>query len=313
MLYRKKAKRLFLGAICSTLITLSTVPVYALKDISKPAQTPVELEKIGVESWESWKEGNGGEYSDWIGVYYAEGTGLELQITCQRLRGSGGFTVDENGNPYILMQLNDYGSGQTLIYGDINEIEENQYSTLDSNITLTKTGKGKIQVEFSQDQINSWNADNMYLYMDLTSAEFTDVEMLEKDPAENNWEGTYLDDSNEVSSDTSTLYAFKQLYGTSDYFCYMTFLQYGDETGSGYYFYTEKGDKLVHAQMPGVVSSEVTYECFEKDDSGALCRPISTIPESQIDQPLNMNDLEGRYEQLSNHPQWEDDVDGYFK
>jgi len=46
------------------------------------------------------------------------------------------------------MQLNDYGSGQTLIYGDINESGENQYSTLDSNITLTRTGKAKYRLSF---------------------------------------------------------------------------------------------------------------------------------------------------------------------
>jgi len=51
-------------------------------------------------------------------------------------------------------------------------------------------------------------------------------------------------------------------------------------------FIRKKEINWFNAQLPGVVSSEVTYECFGKDDSGALCRPISTIPESQIDQPL---------------------------
>ena len=301
-----------MAAVCLIVMLIATAPAYALKDLSKPLIRPIDLEYIGLNSWSEWREYTGGEYNDWVGLYYAQGTGLELKISCQRLRGTDGFTTDENGNPYILAELNDYGSGKTLFSGDIYQIDDDHYCTKDSGITLTRTAKDQITLDFSADQIAEWNADYVYLYMSLTSAEFTDVETLEAHPAEARWAGTFLDDSNEVSSSTSVLYAFKQLYGTTDYFCYITTLQYGDETGSMFYFYTEKGDKLVHAYEPGVVSSQVTYGCFAWADEDSICRPVSVIAEDRIEEPLDMGSLEGIYKKIANYPQWEDDYDGYM-
>ena len=298
--------------VCLMLSMLLSASAYALNDLSKPPIRPVDLEYIGLSSWAEWREYSGGKYSDWIGLYYAQGTGLEIAITCQRLRGSGGFTADENGNPYIFLQLNDYGSGQTLFNGEIYAIDDDHYCTNDSGITLTRTADDQITLDFSADQIEEWKAEYVYLYMDLTSAEFTDVETLMAHPEEARWAGTYLDDTNLVSSDTQVLYALKQLYGTTDYFCYITTLQYGDEVGSMCYFYTEKGDKLVHAYAPGIVSSQITYGCFARADGDSICRPVSVVPADQIDAPLDMESLEGIYTKIADHPQWEDDYDGYL-
>lgn len=302
-----------IGILCSLHILFTAVPACAFQELSSPSLLPVDLEAEKLDSWQEWREMNGGSYSDWIGIYYAEGTGLELQITCQYLRGADCFPLDENGKPFITVTLNNYDLGQTILSERIYESGTDEYITSDAGITLTRSETQQIQVSFSSDQIISWNCSGIYLYKGLTSAKFTDVELLEETPVKDNWTGTYLDDTTEASCGTSALYSFKQLYGTNDYVCYSNLMTHGDETGSFYHIYTERSNKLVHACPSGPSSSETAYICYEKTDNSALCRPVSAILESQLDAPFDSCELAGIYQQISKHPLWEDeDCDGYF-
>lgn len=304
--------------LCALLVPAASAPAHALSWLSKPICRPVELEDD--ESWSDWKEANGGEYSDsdWIGVYYAEGTGLEIKIMPQYLRGTGGYLLDENGNVVITMILTDYGNTESpeILNEQLQATAENQYATYDSGVTLTRTTADTLQVDFAQSQIDAWTERYITLYMGITSAVFTDVETLENNAVEARWEGTWVDESQMdlSSNDRETYYAFKQLYGTSDYFCYMTFTEYGEETASRYFFLTEKGDKLVHgyAGAAGAGSGETTYVCYGMTEDKGLLQSDYVITESTLDEPLEQENCAGPYRYIANHPQWEDDSDGYF-
>ena len=299
--------------LCAGMVLLSSafagiVPMsaYALNGLSAPLNKPVEVES----DWENWKKSYGGDYSDLIGVYYAEGTGLEIELTCQILRGTGGFTVDENGDVYVLMRLKNYNDGKELLsYTDLHKISDSQYATANGGVTLTVENDETIWADFSEEQIKEWMNSGSLLYLSVTSAEFTDAEVLEKNAVEDNWSGTYLDDSNEVSSNTTILYSLEQIYGTNDYLCFMNILQYGEETGTNSIFYTEKGTKLVHEYEAGDIYSEPVYACYEKNNHGSLGTYYSVIPESQMN---NAPEPDIFYTQLSPRPQWEDDTDGYI-
>lgn len=74
----------------SLIIALCALCVFVYADFSStkayaerpyfdyPIVQPTELDSD--EDWKTWKEDNGSQYSDLVGVYYAEGLGLEVKI-----------------------------------------------------------------------------------------------------------------------------------------------------------------------------------------------------------------------------------------
>lgn len=304
----KKRYKLFgLVLSCMLIFQMTTIPVYALNWLSSPSHPPIDLDEV---SMDEWKAQHGGENSDWVGVYYAEGMGLELTIFSNvYVKERGDIAVDENGNPAVYMSVHDYNYDKEIFCSEmICENGENQLVNTITGSILTRTADDTIQVDFSEEAMQRLEKDCIQLYMNQTSVEFTAVEKLNAEPAEDHWSGTYIDDSQDTSQTILIFYSLKQLYGTSDYLHYMNWTQNRKEEGTRANFYTAKGNLLVHAYPPGPIQNEVTFHCLGQNESGDLCTWDYVMKENNLE---NLPEASFVYQRVADIPTWESDADGY--
>lgn len=311
-------------------VDFASTKTYAMTGFSYPTVVPTEPET----DWKTWKKDNGSEYSDLVGVYYAEGLGLEIKITPRILKGNyseqtkTGYLLDDDGNVCFGIDLLNYNSGEYLVYKSDNILKKeskNKY-VADVNgckITLTTTKKTKngykLNVEFSDEIIQKWNENNLTaLYKSVSSAEFKDVAILEKKPADDNFGGSYSTEY-DVYSDEERVYSIKQLYGTNDYYYVMYTLKYGEETSRYDSLYTAKDDLLVHEYSWDVPQGENKYAVHTivnhgvrrgfTDESGKLGGFYSTVGESRLSE-MNLDSPDFYAYEVADKTIWELSGDG---
>ena len=331
------------------IITLCALCVFVFADFSStkayatrpyfdyPIVQPTELDSN--EDWKTWKENNGSEYSDLVGVYYAEGLGLEVKILPRILKGSymekkaTGYLLDDDGNVCFGIQVSNYNSGKVLVSSQDNILKKESKKKYSAELTsgkitleITKKTKNgyKLNVSFSDDLLEKWESEAWEsgynsLYKEISSAEFVDVAIIEKKAVDDKFTGSYLCDD---GMDTTYVYSFKQLYGTNDYYMALNTFRYNDyENVSCYYaFYTAKKDLLLHCYGSSVVTGETSYSVFtitnygscttNVDEAGKLGGFYSEIAESGL-KSVSADSADYYAYQLSKNPVWEDTGDGY--
>lgn len=234
----------------------------------------------------------------WIGVYYAPGVGLEMNIwDLQEGEGVLHFSIVNYANPNetVRNRIND-----ALIPTD-----GGMQSPM-GGVTLHDFRDGTFTMDVTDEWAQWLDSRDTPIFGDPRTIVFTGVTKLMEDPVEDRYGGAYfydvMEDYNGVqvySGDTFYL-SFVQLYGTSDYFLVKQREVDGSALGNASIqtvFLVESGDELIHNYGYSVVTEQDYIERYALHD---------VDPQSYVTQYAGDDGAAVDYHWCSNRTMWGD-------
>lgn len=249
-------KKIFPVILLNLILAVYVLPVSA----SNHSHLPYRVLEI---SSDEWKRDCGAEYSDLVGIYYAEGIGLELAVR----------VYNRDDTITIWGEIYNYSQGDYLI---CTELQENGKDTLEDEeygFTIKRENSEELKVDFSEECIQKLSEEYKLIYKGKTSVIFTDVRKLVKEPVDDYWGGRYYFRGTWDTDFLETGIYIAQLYGTHDFAVYTNYYdRFGKERGSEFIsFYTEQGEILIYELPKGdAVSEETLYDVLSQDMEGDL-------------------------------------------
>lgn len=208
---------------------------------------------------------NPSPHDGWIGVYYAPGVGLEMNIWDLN-EGEGVLHCS------IINYANPYENAWDRINDTITLVGDEMRH--DDVFALRNFNDGRFTLEISDEYVAWLESRGTPFYGNPTSIEFIDVTQLMADPAEDRYGGAYFYDvmeeigGAEVYTGDTIYLSVVQLYGTRDYFTVRQCVSQGVEQTeyASTLFYSEADGMLIHDYGYSPVIEARWYDTLELFD-----------------------------------------------
>jgi len=207
-----------------------------------------------------WKEEelqDPSRFHDWSGIYYAPGTGIQVGLTYEYVKGG----------EFLMVSVTDFASFEKFYYmASAGTSSDTYVESLDGGVQISKISDDEIQVDFT----DIWAETQQHnFYVEGNSFVMTDVRTLLANAGEDKWRGSY--EYWDEYSDTYNYVSVVPLYGSGDYQMVYQYEQYSTplDNNSGF-FMTEMDGMLVHAYPPGDIFPYVTYGVVKLEENNDL-------------------------------------------
>lgn len=233
----------------------------------------------------------------WIGVYYAPGAGLEMNIwDLQEGEGTLHCSVTNYANPNE--------TARDRIHASICPADGGMKDTA-GGFTLHDFHDGTFTMDIDDSWAQWLDSRGTPIYGDPVTIMFTDVTKLMADPAEDRFGGAYFCDvmedhsGTEVYADETHYLSFVQLYGTGDYYMVSQRVIQGTEnTGSRHtVFLVDSDGALIHNHGNSIVTGTDYIERYVLHDAE---------PQRFVTQYIGDDGMTYDYYRCSSQPMWED-------
>ncbi|MGI5967895.1 MAG: hypothetical protein ACOX65_13305 [Anaerotruncus rubiinfantis] len=286
-----RIRRLVIGLL---IIGLPAVPAFA--------ETEGFFSNAGIFEWfvppEVRPQKNVQPSDGWMGVYYAPGVGLEMNIwDLQEGEGVLHFSIVNYANPNetVRNRIND----------SLTPVDGGMQSPM-GGVTLHDFHDGTFTMDITDEWAQWLDSRETPIFGNPRTIVFTDVTKLMADPVEDRYGGAYfldeMEDHNgvQVYSGNTFFLSFVQLYGTSDYFLVKQREVDGRALGNTSIqtvFLVGSGDELIHNYGYSIVTGKDYVERYVLHD---------VTPQSYVTQYAGDDGNANEYYWCSNKTMWGD-------